>query len=75
MLSFSGVHFSKAEDFHKRPAYWPSSFQSVVDIGAMYTGAFGEGANTSLADDGPPQQLDNVGTIEKAAVLSKIAAS
>ena len=34
-LSFSGVHFSKAEDFHKRPAYWQSSFQSVVDIGAM----------------------------------------
>jgi hypothetical protein len=34
-LPFSGVHFSKAEDFHKRPAYWPSSFQRVVDIGAM----------------------------------------
>jgi hypothetical protein len=40
----------------------------------METSAFGEGRNISLAVDGLPQQLDNVGIIEKAPVLSKMGA-
>jgi hypothetical protein len=72
--SFSGVDFSKPESFYKRAAYWPSSIQDTVDRDTMETSAFGEGRNTSLAVDGLPQQLDNVGIIEKAPVLSKIAA-
>jgi hypothetical protein len=40
----------------------------------MEISAFGEGRNTSLAVDGLLQQLDNIGIIEKASVLSKIAA-
>jgi hypothetical protein len=72
--SFGDVDFSKSESFYNRPAYWPSSIQDTVDRDTMETSAFGEGRNTSLAVDGLPQQLDNVGIIEKASVLSKIAA-
>jgi hypothetical protein len=72
--SFSDIDFSKSESFYERPAYWPSTIQNIVELDAMKTSAFGEGRNTSLAIDGLPQQLDNVGIIEKAPVLSKIAA-
>jgi hypothetical protein len=73
--SLSGVHFSKSESFHKRPAYSPSSIQSFVDDREIETSAPCEGANTSLAADGLTQQLDNIGIIEKAPDLSKIVLS